>query len=317
MHDDRTEIYGLPLVHPENTLEQDVLRLREAVTRTDSTIRDVREACRTDLQALENSKQDKTATVSVERGGTGSNTAATARGNLSVPSRTGEGAIGTWGISISGTAAAVPYAGITGKPTKLADAGITDALPLTGGTLTGALSTQTNAGSVTSGGGATFQVIGDFGNAAMFSFHRSGAYAINMGLDTDNAIRIGGWSQGAGVARWVLDAGGNMTSSLNVTAYSDVRLKKNITPITGALDMVKRLRAVYFTRVDDPQERQQIGVIAQEVREVFPQVVIETKATADSEDVVLSVAYANLVAPLIEAVKELAAEIEAMKAERA
>ena len=138
-----------------------------------------------------------------------------------------------------------------------------------------------------------------------------------MGLDTDNAIRIGGWSQGAGVARWVLDAGWNMTSSLNVTAYSDVRLKKNITPITGALDMVKRLRAVYFTRVDDPQERQQIGVIAQEVREVFPQVVIETKATADSEDVVLSVAYANLVAPLIEAVKELAAEIEAMKAERA
>ena len=58
-------------------------------------------------------------------------------------------------------------------------------------------------------------------------------------------------------------------------------------------------------------------MIAQEVREVFPQVVIETKATADSEDVVLSVAYANLVAPLIEAVKELAAEIEAMKAERA
>lgn len=62
---------------------------------------------------------------------------------------------GTWAISISGTAATatnVAWTGVTGKPTTLSGYGITDALPLTGGTLTGALSgtTASFSGSVTS-----------------------------------------------------------------------------------------------------------------------------------------------------------------------
>ncbi len=41
------------------------------------------------------------------------------------------------------------------------------------------------------------------------SFHRSGAYAVNMGLDPDNVLRIGGWSAAAN--RWQLDMSGNET----------------------------------------------------------------------------------------------------------
>lgn len=41
------------------------------------------------------------------------------------------------------------------------------------------------------------------------SFHRGGYYAVNMGLDPDNVIRIGGWSAPANL--WQLDMGGNET----------------------------------------------------------------------------------------------------------
>jgi hypothetical protein len=62
------------------------------------------------------------------------------------------------------------------------------------------------SGAVTS---PPLQVYSQDGGTAMFSFHRSGAYAINMGLDPDNALRIGGWSASAN--RWVLDGSGNNT----------------------------------------------------------------------------------------------------------
>lgn len=47
------------------------------------------------------------------------------------------------------------------------------------------------------------------GNSAFMSFHRSGSYAVNFGLDADNVMRIGGWS--AAADRWVLDMSGNNT----------------------------------------------------------------------------------------------------------
>ena len=57
------------------------------------------------------------------------------------------------------------------------------------------------------------------GNGAQMSFHRSGAYAINMGLDSDNVFRIGGWSAGAN--RLQLDMSGNLTvaGSMNASYF--------------------------------------------------------------------------------------------------
>jgi len=116
-------------------------------------------------------------------------------------------------------------------------------------------------------------------NSAFFSFHKAGYYAVNMGLDADNVIRIGGWS--ASSNRWQLDPSGNMYAAGNVVAYSsDERLKENITTIPNALDMLKELRGVYFDWkdfVDDlgfnPIDRHDIGVIAQEVEKVIPQAI--------------------------------------------
>lgn len=66
-----------------------------------------------------------------------------------------------------------------------------------GDSMTGLLATKTNAaGGYQNANDSSFSVRGDTSNAAVMSFHRSGAYAINMGLDTDNIFKIGGWSDG-------------------------------------------------------------------------------------------------------------------------
>ena len=94
---------------------------------------------------------------------------------------------------------------------------------------------------------------------------------------------------------------GAITASGDITAFSDARLKTDVETITGALDKVKALRGVSFTK----DGSRSIGVIAQEVREVVPEVVAEGEY--------LSVAYGNLVGLLIEAVKELSENVSSLQ----
>jgi hypothetical protein len=107
-----------------------------------------------------------------------------------------------------------------------------------------------------------------------------------------------------GVTRATFSATGDLTMQGNVTAYSDQRLKSDIKTIEDGLSTVKRLRGVSFTK----EGKSGIGVIAQEVQQIVPQVVME------NSDGYLSVAYGNLVGVLIEAVKELSAKVEALEA---
>jgi len=99
----------------------------------------------------------------------------------------------------------------------------------------------------------------------------------------------------------------DLTASGNVTAYSDISLKENIETISNALEMVNSLRGVRFNRKDLEGNPLQIGVVAQEVEKIVPEVV----KTAD--DGLKSVAYGNLIGVLIEAIKELSAEVEELK----
>ena len=143
-------------------------------------------------------------------------------------------------------------------------------------------------------------------SGAIMSFHRGGYYAVNFGLDSDNVMRIGGWSASAN--RWQLDMSGNMTAAGNVTAYSDIRLKENIEVIPNALEKVKQIRGVTFTRNDqEDKEARHTGIIAQEVEIVLPEVV------AEDNDGVKNVAYGNMVGLLIEAIKEQQLQIEELK----
>ena len=105
-----------------------------------------------------------------------------------------------------------------------------------------------------------------------------------------------------------LTSTGTITAATNVTVSSDIRLKSNIETIASALDKVKEMRGVYFDRHNDKATRA-VGVIAQEMQEVMPEVVV----TDDTEDKHLSVAYGNLVGVLIEAVKELSDKVDELK----
>ena len=101
---------------------------------------------------------------------------------------------------------------------------------------------------------------------------------------------------------------GNILASGNVTGYSDETLKDNIQTIPDALDKVIQLRGVEFDRKDIEGNPHNIGVIAQEVEKIIPEVV------STHEDGIKSVAYGNLVGLLIEAIKELKEEVNELKA---
>jgi hypothetical protein len=172
------------------------------------------------------------------------------------------------------------------------------------------------AGYVNDTNTANLQACANSNLTAFFSWHKYGVFATNMGLDADNVIRIGGWSMGAN--RWQLTPGGDMFAAGNVIAYSsDERLKENITTISDALGMLKRLRGVYFdwkNIVDDlgfnPVDRHDIGVIAQEVEKVIPQAIKPAPFDALSDGKSISgqnyktVQLEKIVPVLIQSVKE-------------
>ena len=110
-------------------------------------------------------------------------------------------------------------------------------------------------------------------------------------------------ANGGGSVRHTLHSNGDFTASGNVTAYSDERLKSNIQTIENAVDTVKALRGVTFEK----DGKASLGVIAQEVQKVLPEVVQEGEEY-------LSVAYGNIVGVLIEAIKEQQKQIDELKA---
>lgn len=101
----------------------------------------------------------------------------------------------------------------------------------------------------------------------------------------------------------------NLYASNDVTIRSDARVKTEIQVIEDALSKVKRLRGVTYTRTDKGANAgRHAGVLAQEVREVLPEVVKE-----DVEGM-LHVAYGNMISLLIEAVKELSDKVDTLEA---
>jgi hypothetical protein len=200
------------------------------------------------------------------------------------PTLTGGSASGTWGINITGNAATATTA------TNLSGGSINATSASFSGLITGRLSVGTNVN--TNNDTGSISVRGDSANAASISFHRAGAYAINMGLGTDNVFVIGGWSASSNAFR--MDGSGNLTMLANVTAYSDERVKTNWRDLRP--DFIDRLAEVkhgIYDRTD--QVSTQVGVSAQSLREILEQAVMEN---ADGQ---LSVAYGN--AALVSAVE--------------
>ena len=191
---------------------------------------------------------------------------------------------------------------ISGTSTNLYDLRTTDKIkinPSTGnitanifiGNLTGTATNSTNLNrSVIAGDGL-------FGGGELTS---------NITLNVDETVvRTSGTQTIAGLKTFTnnLTVNANITASGTITANSDEKLKKNIKTIDDALNKVKKLRGVEFDRKD--MNEHQIGLIAQEVEKVIPEVVYG--------DEIKSVAYGNIIGLLVEAIKEQQKEIEILK----
>lgn len=90
-------------------------------------------------------------------------------------------------------------------------------------------------------------------------------------------------------------------SATIVNSLSDEKLKKDISTIDDALDKVKQLRGVDYTWKQSEEKSK--GVIAQELQEVFPELVSESESG-------LSVNYNGIIGVLIEAIKEQQKQID-------
>ena len=121
------------------------------------------------------------------------------------------------------------------------------------------------------------------------------------------------------IPSYTLDVNGSVAGTSAYNNTSDRRLKQDIQPITGALDKVLALQGVTFNwnKTVDPSlnldDRNHLGFIAQDVEPVLPQVV----STASDAMQTKSLAYGDIVPVLAEAIKDLKAENDALKAELA
>jgi hypothetical protein len=126
----------------------------------------------------------------------------------------------------------------------------------------------------------------------------------NVGIGTDSPS-------------YTLHVNGSVAGTSAYNNLSDLRLKKDIRPITGALATIAKLRGVRFRwrtpqertvakTLDLPNDKPQIGFIAQDVRSVLPEAV----TTAGGQEAILSMQESKIVPLLVEAVKELKAKNE-------
>ena len=139
-------------------------------------------------------------------------------------------------------------------------------------------------------------------NSAQLHCNSNIFYVLRGGNDTETATQVNSvWPMQIDLTN------NNMTVGGTVTASSDVRFKKNIETIQDALEKVLNMRGVTFERLETPGT--EIGVIAQEVEEVAPELV-----TTDGNGF-KAVAYANITALLIEAIKEQQVQINELRDE--
>lgn len=149
---------------------------------------------------------------------------------------------------------------------------------------------------------------GGDGGTSYLSLGTSGTPVLN--IDVAGRVGIGTQAQA-----YTLDVNGEINAktrlringtqictSAGCTSSSDVRLKQNIQPLANAYEKILQLQGVEYDWINKEKygDQHQIGLIAQDLEKVYPEVVVTDNRTG-----LKSVAYDHLIAPLIEAFKEL------------
>lgn len=105
-----------------------------------------------------------------------------------------------------------------------------------------------------------------------------------------------------------LDVVGDIHYTGVLQDVSDERLKENIKPLEGSLERVVTLGGYTFTMKEDEAGVVEYGLLAQEVEQVFPELV------TTGDDGFKTMNYIGMIAPLVEAVKAQQVQIEALEA---
>jgi hypothetical protein len=188
-----------------------------------------------------------------------------------------------------------------------------------------AMGADTNAsGYVSTAMGITTIASGDYSTATGFWTRAQSYGSLVLGqhnvlegstttvVSTDPVLVVGnGANPNVPSNAFTLRKNGNLAIAGTLTQNSDERLKKDVAPLAGVLRKIAAIRGVSYRLKDETRGPAgvQIGLLAQEVREAFPELVQEdTQGT-------LSVAYGNFSAVLLEAVKEQQATIDAKETE--
>ena len=260
---------------------------------------------------------------------------------------------GNGNFSFGDVATSTAFADITGKPTTLSGYGITDGLAnnavgeiAANGVPFSVNSTNSNTfkialddnGTVQGYLGANSSVCfyaGDSSGNGRFYVSQNGSEVKQISSATTAAYRFStngtdrnylyqsasneiGFLTTSGGWAFKCDNSGNVTATGNVTAYSDERLKDDIEPIEGALERVGKLQGVEYTRKSTGER--EIGFIAQDVIQQEPTLVDVVDTSTDHTDEAFSdlhvMKYQNTTALLVEAIKELQAEVAELKEKR-
>ena len=131
---------------------------------------------------------------------------------------------------------------------------------------------------------------------------------------TNNTYNLAAFTN-AGNPKCIITDGGDLKNTNNsYGAISDERLKENITDATPKLNDLMKVKVRNFNMIGD--DSKQIGVVAQELEEIFPSMIDNAK-TPDSEDETLykSVKYSVFVPMLIKSIQELTAKVERLEQE--
>ena len=141
---------------------------------------------------------------------------------------------------------------------------------------------------------------------------------INGAGDISTTLYVGGILSGGSSATFVGDVTANT---------SDERLKTNVRKIDNALEKVSQINGVYYNFTDEALElnhtldkEEQVGLLAQEVQSVLPHIIKPAPFDIDREsgesisgENYLTIQYEKIVPLLLEAIKELKAEVEELK----
>ena len=145
--------------------------------------------------------------------------------------------------------------------------------------------------------------LGNYATANHFRFHTNNA---NTYFDMNCGDIY--WRQGSSTRYQFFASTANMTIQGTLTQNSDARTKENVVEISDCISKVKAMRGVYYNRTDFNTDVTKVGVIAQEVEAVLPELVLESPETG-----LKSVAYSELTSVLINAIKEQQEIIEDLK----